>query len=148
MLKLRIVILLSLFLSASVAHALDPVYKTSSGKGAGGYDVVAYFDQDQPVKGDASYQTTWKGADWLFSSAENLKKFTANPEKYAPQFGGYCAWAVSQNYTARGSPKHWNIVDGKLYLNYNGSVKLTWQRNARKNIVSGNQNWPNLLVSR
>ncbi|MCH9853865.1 MAG: YHS domain-containing protein [Alphaproteobacteria bacterium] len=148
MLKLRIFILLSLFLSASVAHALDPVYKSSSGKGAGGYDVVAYFDQSQPVKGDSDYQTQWNGADWLFSSAENLKKFTANPEKYAPQYGGYCAWAVSQNYTARGSPKHWNIVDDKLYLNYNGSVKLTWQRNARKNIVSGNKNWPNLLTSR
>ncbi len=132
-------------LIAPLAHALDPIYKSGSSQGAGGYDVVSYFTQDAAVQGNADYKVEWQGAQWLFSSAGNRDKFKANPAKYAPQYGGYCAWAVSQNYTARGSPRHWSVVDGKLYLNYNGAVKLNWQRNARNNIVRGNQNWPGLL---
>ena len=112
--------------------------------GAGGYDVVSY-QTGSPVEGKAEFSTRWKGAVWLFSSAENRNAFVAAPEKYAPQFGGYCAWAVSQGYTAKGDPDAWSVVSGKLYLNYSQSVKSTWTKDIPGNISAGNQNWPKVL---
>ena len=71
--------------------------------------------------------------------------FAANPEKYAPQYGGYCAWAVSQGYTASTDPEAWKIVDGKLYLNYSKSVQLTWEQDAAGNIAAADENWLTVL---
>ncbi len=83
-----------------------------SGTGAGGYDVVSY-QSGTPVEGKAEFSTSWKGAEWRFASAANRDTFSAAPEKYAPQFGGYCAWAVSQGYTAKGDPKVWLHCQGR-----------------------------------
>jgi hypothetical protein len=85
----------------------------------GGYDPVAYFKESKPVKGQDQFTFVWKDATWKFSSAENLNDFKATPEKYAPQFGGYCAYGMSENHKAPTSPDAWTIVDEKLYLNYN-----------------------------
>ena len=82
-----------------------------------GTDPVAYFTQGGPVAGSADFTHTWNNATWQFSSAENRDLFASNPEQYAPQYGGFCAWAMSQGYTASIDPSAWKIVDGKLYLN-------------------------------
>jgi YHS domain-containing protein len=106
-----------------------------------GYDAVAYFAVENLVQGNKTYAFAWNGAKWQFSSAENLEKFKQNPQAYAPQFGGYCSYAVSKGYTADGDPKAWKIVDGKLYLNYSPEVKEMWEKNEGPNIEKGNEHW-------
>ena len=91
-----------------------------------GYDVVAYFTQGRPVEGERKFIHKWMGTEWRFASAKHRDLFAENPEKYAPQYGGWCAWAVSQGYTASVDPEAWRIVDGKLYLNYSKSVQALW----------------------
>ena len=132
----------------TAALAAAPVYTgTFSSIAVSGYDTVAYFTQGRPVQGSTSFRTNYKGAEWRFSSAANLAKFRANPAAYAPQFGGYCAWAVSQGYTASGDPTVWKIVGGKLYLNYNQEIGQKWSKNIAGFIKSGNANWPKVLAS-
>jgi YHS domain-containing protein len=114
------------------------------GIGAGGYDVVSYFSGN-PLEGKSEFSTQWKNAQWHFASAENRDTFIAAPEKYAPQYGGYCAYAVSKGYTAKGDPNAWSVVDGKLYLNFNKSVRATWQTDIQGNISNANANWPKVL---
>lgn len=113
----------------------------SDGVALQGFDAVAYFAVDNAVQGNKTYEYVWNGAKWLFSSEENMNKFKANPEEYAPQFGGYCSWAVSKGYTADGDPKAWKVVDGKLYLNYNPEVKEMWEKEQQGNIKKGEENW-------
>jgi YHS domain-containing protein len=111
----------------------------------GGYDAVAYFKQNQPVKGKPEFTFDYKGAKWQFASADNLNAFKANPTAYAPQYGGYCAWAVSQGYTASGDPLVWNIVGGRLFLNYDKSVQATWSKDIPGHIKQADKNWPGVL---
>ncbi len=120
------------------------VVYTAQGHAIRGYDSVAYFTQERPVEGKSSHQSRYQGALWLFSSAENKALFDADPQKYAPQYGGYCAWAVSQGYTARIDPKAWSIVKDKLYLNYSKAVRDQWSRDIPANIADGDANWPQL----
>jgi YHS domain-containing protein len=115
-----------------------------SGVGAGGYDVVSYR-QGGPKKGDAKFAATYNGAKWYFASAENMKTFQASPAKYAPAFGGYCAYAVANGVTAKGDPKLWKIVGGKLYFNLNKQAQARWNEDIPGNIASGNANWPKVL---
>lgn len=110
-----------------------------------GYDAVAYFKAGKPAKGSAQHAVTWNGAAWHFASAENKAAFEANPQAYAPQYGGYCAWAVSEGYTAKGDPGIWRIVDGKLYLNYNASVQKQWEKDIPGRIAKADRNWPSVL---
>lgn len=114
---------------------------TQDGLALRGFDAVAYFAVDSAVKGDSKYEYAWNGAKWLFANEENLAKFKANPAAYAPQFGGYCSYAVSEGYTANGDPAAWKIVDGKLYLNYSPKVKSMWEQNMNERIGKGDQNW-------
>jgi YHS domain-containing protein len=134
----------------SVAIALAACGKTESALGFNtdatgvalrGFDAVAYFAVENAVKGDPKYEYVWNGAKWIFSSEENMKKFQANPDAYAPQFGGYCSLAVSEGYTADGDPEAWKIVDGKLYLNYNKQVRQKWEANQAERIEKGSANW-------
>ncbi len=110
-----------------------------------GYDTVAYHLESKPVKGDSEYTADWNGATWRFASAENRDRFVEDPERWAPRYGGYCAWAVSNNYTAKTDPDAWSIVDGRLYLNFNKSVRKTWSENIPDNIRRGDANWPAVL---
>jgi YHS domain-containing protein len=110
-----------------------------------GYDPVAYFTANRPVQGVAAHKATYQGAEFRFANAANRAAFIANPTRYAPQYGGYCAWAVSQGYTAGIDPNAWAIVDGKLYLNYNRSIQARWQNDRANNIIAANRNWPNVL---
>lgn len=109
-----------------------------------GYDPVAYFTEGEPIEGNAEYSFSWQGAVWHFSSDENRDLFAAAPEKYAPQYGGYCAYAVSRGYTAPTVPEAWSIVDGKLYLNFSLGVRKTWAKDIAGNIIKADKNWPEL----
>jgi hypothetical protein len=129
------------------AHAKDaPVYTgTFSNLAVGGHDAVAYFTEGKPVKGDKRYTLQHAGAEWRFVSPANRDTFAAAPDRYAPQYGGYCAWAVSQGYTASGDPQYWKIVDGKLYLNYDASVQAKWEKDIPGFVVRADRNWPSVL---
>ena len=137
----------ALVLLAVPASARSPDIYTGilSSTALGGYDPVAYFTDGKPVEGKKEFTFAWKGVTWRFANAKNLEAFKAKPETYAPQYGGYCAWAVSQGYTAKGDPKAWSIVGGKLYLNYNADVRKTWEKDASGNIVKADGNWPKVL---
>ena len=117
----------------------------SDGIAIRGYDPVGYFTEGKPVEGKTDFTTEWRGAEWRFASAENLAAFEASPEKYAPKYGGYCAYAVSQGYTAKTEPEAWTIVDGNLYLNYSLGVKATFDSDQPGYINLANQNWPKVL---
>jgi YHS domain-containing protein len=135
------------FLPTQSIAKTNPVYTgTFNNLAVSGYDSVAYFTVGKPVKGSAAFKTTYKGAEFRFANADNLAKFKANPAAYAPQYGGYCAWAVSQGYTASGDPTVWKVVGGKLYLNYDREVGQRWEKNIPGHIRSANANWPKLLA--
>jgi YHS domain-containing protein len=116
-----------------------------SSAAVGGYDPVAYFTEGKPVEGKSEFATEWKGAKWYFASRENLDKFLAMPEAYAPQYGGYCAYGVAQGSAVKGDPELWRIVDGKLYLNYSKDVVGLWVKDIPGFIVKANANWPKVL---
>lgn len=123
-----------------------PVYTALLSRVAvGGYDPVAYFTEGRPVRGAQQFSTMHAGYEYRFASAEHLAAFRANPARYLPQYGGYCAWAVAQGYTASGNPQNWRIVDGKLYLNYNDEIQQRWERDIPGFIRSANSNWPGVL---
>jgi YHS domain-containing protein len=111
-----------------------------------GTDPVAYFTQGRPVAGNAAFTHQWRGATWRFATAENRDAFAAAPERYAPAYGGFCAWAVAQGYTAPIDPNAWKIVDGRLYLNYNAQVQRDWEKDVPGNITKANTNWPRLAA--
>ena len=110
-----------------------------------GYDPVAYFTDGKPVEGRSEITHEWNGAVWRFATAEHRDLFVADPAKYAPQYGGYCAWAVANGYTASGDPKQWKIVGDKLYLNYNADIQAKWSRDIPGLIRKGDANWPSVL---
>ena len=141
-----LVALILMSLSTTVAADEDPIYTSFfSNIAVGGYDPVAYFEEGRPVEGDSEFSTEHMGAEFRFSSAQNLETFLANPAAYTPQYGGYCAWAVSQGNLAKGDPDHWKIVDGKLYLNYSKSIQTRWQKDIPGFIVKADTNWPSVL---
>lgn len=109
-----------------------------------GHDPVAYFTEGRPVRGLPEHAANWGGATWHFASAENRAAFLADPEAHAPQYGGFCAWAVAQGYTAPIDPNAWQIVDGKLYLNYNARIQRRWERDIPGFIAQADANWPGL----
>lgn len=139
-------LLIAASLFAGPTLAKSPVYTGYfSNLAVSGYDAVSYFTMDKPVKGSSKYSTEHMGASWQFSSQENLDAFTVNPEKYAPQYGGYCAFAVANGATAKGDPLQWNVHEGKLYLNYNADISSQWRANKAAFILDANKNWPAVL---
>jgi YHS domain-containing protein len=139
------VVLLVGFLGAAVGDSATPVTAvniTGDAIGVKGYDPVAYFTRGQPTPGIDQYSYRWKGVTYLFASAEDLQLFKANPEKYLPQYGGYCAYAMSLNRIADIDPSEWTIVAGKLYLNNGFFAQSLWSLNKSGNIESGDRNWP------
>ena len=109
-----------------------------------GHDPVAYFTDGKAVPGAARFEHQWNGARWRFSSAANRDAFAKAPDTYAPQFGGYCSWAVSRNYTADVDPNAFAVVNGKLYLNYSTDVQTRWRVDRDGNITKAEANWPGL----
>ncbi|NBU98403.1 MAG: YHS domain-containing protein [Spirochaetia bacterium] len=105
-------------------------------------DPVSYFVSGKPIPGKPEFQFEWKGAKWRFANEKNLELFQKNPEQYAPQFGGFCAYAVSQGHTANIDPEAWKIHKGKLYLNYDQKVQKLWESRMEQFIEQANKNWP------
>ncbi|MEM6579535.1 MAG: YHS domain-containing (seleno)protein [Pseudomonadota bacterium] len=131
---------------ASLARAgVAPVY-AERGVAIDGSDAVAYFKVGAPTTGSKDIIFDWNGAQWRFSSEKNKAAFAANPQAYAPQYGGYCAWAVSEGYTASTVPDAWKIVNGKLYLNYSSRIQRRWERDIPGRIARGDANWPGLVA--
>lgn len=110
-----------------------------------GYDTVAYFTQGKPVEGSDQFSTEWSGATWKFSSQEHLDLFVANPDTYAPQYGGYCAYGVAQGSLVKIEPDQWSIVDNKLYLNYNRKLNNEWKKDIAGYVQTADQLFESLL---
>jgi YHS domain-containing protein len=119
------------------------VFKTEEGA-IHGYDPVAYFKVGKPVAGSKEFSYDYNGATWHFSSKENLETFKANPEKYSPQYGGYCAFGASQGHKAATEVDAWSIVNDKLYFNYNKSVQAQWKKNQSELIKKADETWPTI----
>ncbi|MBL4907736.1 MAG: hypothetical protein JKX94_09825 [Sneathiella sp.] len=132
---------------AFAAEQSGPYQSSFFGTAAEGYDVVAYFVDGKAKEGDSDLEYKWKDVSWRFATKANREAFIADPEKYAPQYGGYCAYAVSQGYTASIDPQAWSVVDGKLYLNYSKSVQATWKEDIPGYISAANDNWPTIKKS-
>lgn len=150
-----------LVLLAGCRHAQQPVKQPSvsdngfptvnvvgPGPALRGYDAVAYFTENKPVQGIAEFSFSYHGVAWHFVSAAHRDAFAAQPERYAPQYGGYCSYAVARGYTADGDPLAWKIVNGKLYLNYNLEVRELWEKDIPGNVEKANRNWPGFFIDK
>jgi YHS domain-containing protein len=136
---------------AAPAYSAQPEINTLDSDGGyaiKGYDPVAYFTEGGPRKGKPEFKAEYKGAKWLFASAGNKALFEADPAKYAPAYGGYCAYGVSQNYLVKIVPDAWAIRGDKLYLNYDKSVQKTWAAKPEKYINQADKNWPGLIAKK
>ena len=141
--------LVSLFLilaalSCIKTSSITPV-NSAGGVAIKGYDPVAYFTEQRPVKGSTGFECLWNGAKWQFASAEHRDLFKADPEKYAPKYGGYCAYSVSQGKTADIDPEAWTVFEGRLYLNLNKDVQRLWEKDMVEYIRQADENWPRML---
>jgi YHS domain-containing protein len=146
--KMRGMAVLALFiimaLSCVKSSQVEPVNVDAEGVAIKGYDPVAYHLEGRPVPGSKEFEYAWMGAKWRFSSAENRGLFESDPEKYAPRYGGYCAYAVSQGKTADIDPGAWSIIEGRLYLNLNKEVQELWSKDPRGYIEKADRNWPGI----
>ena len=139
-------------LASPAAFAAPPVNTLKTGLLGGrsdtailGYDSVAYFTVGKPVKGQDRFTTEWKGAKWKFSSQANLDLFKADPEKYAPQYGGYCAYGVAQDNLVSIEPDKFTVLDGKLYLNYDADVQALWLKDPARFVKQADAKFKALL---
>ena len=122
--------------------ALGQINVEASGLALQGYDPVAYFTEHKPARGEPEFTASHEGAIYRFASAANRDAFLAAPAKYAPQYGGYCAYGVAEGYKASIEPDAWSVVDGKLYLNYSQSVRRRWSSDVPGYVRKGDANWP------
>lgn len=126
----------------------SPVNTLDGGVAIKGYDPVAYFSEGAPRQGKAAFSAQHGGATWYFASAENKARFEADPAKYTPAYGGYCAYGVAQGYLVKIEPDAWAIRDGKLYLNYDRSVQKTWSAKPAAYIQQADGEWPGLVAKK
>jgi YHS domain-containing protein len=137
-------ILLTVF-SISAVSAKSLVNVDKKGVGIREHDPVAYFTEDKAVKGSPQFQSSFEGVIYYFASAENKAMFDADPAKYAPQFGGFCAWAVSRGYTAPIDPNAFQIVNGRLLLQYSLRVRKDFSQDPEGNLRKADVNWPGIV---
>lgn len=145
----KLIIVWAAMICAVIAPAAiagsDPVYTAWHNNNAvGGYDVTTFYT-GVPQAGKAEYSFEHDGARWMFTTQTNRDKFAAAPDDFAPAYGGYCAWAMANHKLAKGNPKHWNVEDGRLYLNFNGRIKTRWEKDKPGFIAAANENWPAIL---
>jgi hypothetical protein len=131
--------------AATRARAAEPAIFQRDGLALGGTDPVAYFEDGAPVQGDAAHGADWMGARWTFATAGNRDAFLAAPERYAPAFGGYCAFAASRGYLAPTIPEAWAIHEDRLYLNATLRARELWLAELPDVIAAGEANWPAIL---
>jgi YHS domain-containing protein len=135
---------IALLFLAHYAQSQAPAYFSEDGKAIKGYDVVAYFTDNAASKGLKQFSYAWQGTVWYFKSQSNRDAFKASPEKYAPQFGGYCAYGVSEDHKSPIDPKAFTILNNKLYLNYSGAVKKVWLKDTVERIEKAEKLWMTL----
>lgn len=143
---------LAAVLGAGVAMpvlALDPasasaVNVNGEGVAANGYDVVAYFTEGKPTPGSAAYTVEFDGAIYRFASAEHRDAFAADPAKYAPQFGGFCAVGASFGKKVDNDPTQWSVLDGKLYLNSGAQAQTLWLQDQAGTAAKAAATWPGI----
>jgi YHS domain-containing protein len=128
-------------ITVSIVNAQKAEVYSPAGRAINGYDPVAYFSEGKPVKGNEKISYRWNSATWYFSNKQNLDSFTMNPQKFAPQYGGYCAYGMSQGHKAPTEADAWTIENGKLYLNYNKNVKQMWSKDRPGYIQLADKNW-------
>ena len=138
----------ALFALAMTAGAQTLVNTDRSGLALQGYDPVSYFTDNAATEGSSDITSTSGGATYRFASAEHKQMFDADPAKYTPQFGGYCAYAVSRGDTASIDPEAFQIVDGRLLLQYSKSILATFNKDTSANLSKADANWPKLLAER
>ena len=134
----------TVLLTGRAALAAEPEIYAEAGIAIDGSDPVAYFAKNGPVAGGAAQQS-WKGATWRFATPQNASAFAANPTAYAPQFGGYCAFAASRGYLAPTIPEAWTLHNGQLFLNANLRARTLWLQDIEGIIAKGRANWPAIL---
>lgn len=139
------IILSFTFFSCAKSSPISQVNTSAEGVAIKGYDTVAYFNDIKPTMGRSEFKYVWRGAEWRFDSSGHLEKFKKDPEKYAPRYGGYCAYAVSQGKTADIDPEAWTISEGKLYLNLDKDVQRLWEKDMQEYIRKADENWPRML---
>ncbi|WP_170516471.1 YHS domain-containing (seleno)protein [Ruegeria atlantica] len=122
-----------------------PVFYVTDGTAMSGYDVVSYFNGDAPVHGQPKYAVVWKGAQWHFATAENRDAFERDPRAFAPQFGGYCAYAMAHGSLVSTDPKAWQVVDGRLYLTHSPEIEAMWREAKTEYIRMAEAHWPVIL---
>ena len=136
---------LSVGLFPALPARAETVYNVNwRGVAIKGYDPVAYFTQGRPVKGESAHELQWEGAMWRFSGKENLERVRAEPQRYAPRYGGYCAYGVAVGGLYDIEPEAWSIVDGVLYLNKNLRTREIWRKDIPGYIEKADRNWPGL----
>lgn len=142
--RIGIVVVGVLAVAAGVlgAQEADPVNTTDEGVAIKGYDPVAYFTMSKAYKGKPEITYEWRGATWRFVNEEHRAMFAENPEKYAPEYGGYCAWAVSRGSTADIDPQAWVIHDDRLFLNLNGFIGMLFRLGIKGNVAKADEKWP------
>lgn len=143
----KLMLLFTACFFAAIAFAQKPVIFQRDGKALSGYDVVSFYSETGPLMGHDSLSVQWQGASWLFASAASKEAFTANPEKFAPQFGGYCAYGMAGGYKASTTIDTWTIENGRLYFNYNKKVKTFWDKDRAGYIEKANSNWPAIKLN-
>ncbi len=132
-------------LTMVIAYGQDPEVFTTNAGAIQGYDPVAFFTASKPVVGKKEFTYSWSGANWYFSSQENLDLFKAEPTKYAPQYGGYCAYGTAAGHKSPTQPETWAIINNKLYFNYNKDVQKLFNKNQKGLIEQADKNWPTLI---
>ena len=142
------ILLFAMFAIATApAVAFDKVNESDSGIAIKGYDPVAYHTEGRAVKGKSQFSFKWKDAEWHFANAEDRDLFAANPERYTPQYGGYCAYSMAAGQIAGIDPQAFKIVNGKLYLNWSKEISDKFSDNAAINIKKGDENWAKMSGS-
>jgi YHS domain-containing protein len=139
--------LLALFAGMTTAETAAPLNVTADGIAMDGFDVVAYFTDSAPAKGNASHAVEYRGAQWLFSSAEHAATFSADPARYAPRNNGWCSYAVSEGYAADVDfIDGWAVIDGALFLNYSEDVRAEFLATKDRRIPATQANWPTVAA--
>lgn len=133
---------LGLLLIPAFSFAQKPEVFSVSDQAIRGFDPVAYFTEGHPTEGQKQYRYRWNNATWYFSSEKNLKLFISDPEKFAPQYGGWCAYGMAKGYKAKTEPEAWSIAGGKLYLNYSTGIRDDWNAKQSEYISAADKNWP------
>lgn len=144
----KLILSLALFIVAFAAEAKEALNIDGNGLALQGYDPVAYFTENRPVKGTTDFTASYNGGQYQFASAEHKAAFEKEPAKYAPQFGGFCGYAASINKLAPIEPEYFQVLNGRLILQHNKKAWHLWHQDVEGNLKKADANWPTLSQQR